>query len=326
MYSKITGIGSYLPEKILSNLDLQKMVDTSDEWISERTGIKERRIAGENEATSDMALKAAMRACEVADVSPDSFDLILCATTTPDYILPGTSCILQKELKATNAAAFDLQAACSGFLYSLSVADSFIKSGQFRKVLVVGSDKLSSIVDYEDRETCVLFGDAAGAAIVEPSSKPYILSTHLGSMGHLWELLSVPNGGSRNPIRENNIGEKNHYIKMKGREIFKNAVNGLTTFALMALEKNNVSRDEIAYVVPHQANNRIIEAFAKRAEIPMDRFVVNLEKYGNTSSATIPVAMDEAFRDGRFKKDDLILTAAFGAGLTVASALIKWGV
>ncbi len=197
MHSKITGIGSHLPERVLSNLDLEKMVDTNDTWITERTGIKERRICGDQEACSDMATSAAIKACKVANVEPESLDLILCATTTPDHPLPGTSCIIQKNLNATNAAAFDVQAACSGFIYGLSIADSFIKISQFSKILVIGSDKLSSIIDYTDRETCVLFGDAAGAAIVEPSNEPGILSTHLGSMGHLWELLPVPHGGSK---------------------------------------------------------------------------------------------------------------------------------
>ncbi len=324
MYSQIVGIGSYAPYKRLSNQDISKMVDTNDEWITNRTGIKYRRIAKENEFNSDLATKAALKACESADISPESFDLIICGTTSPDRWLPATACIIQKKLGAKKAVAFDVQAACSGFIYGLNMADLYVRSGQFSRILVVGSEKLSSFVNYEDRNTCILFGDGAGAAIVMPSKRPGIISTHIKSAGEHWEMLNIPYGGSENPIRPSNIGDRHHFIEMNGKEIFKQAVSALSEVTLEMIENNNLDKDQIDHIVPHQANIRIIEAFAKRAEIPMDKFIVNIDQYGNTSSATIPLALDEAYRDGRLKKGDKILMAAFGAGITSGAALLNW--
>lgn len=324
MYSKIIGTGSYAPEKVLTNHDFEKMVDTSDQWITERTGIKERHILDSSSGTSDMAVPAAIRACEMAAVSPESLDLIICATITSDYQFPAMACLVQQKLGARNAASFDVQAACSGFLYGLNVANNFIKAGQYKRILVIGADALSTITNYKDRETCILFGDAAGAVVLTESDKPGILSNHLGCFADKWELLTKKNGGSKNPITKENAETEGCYIKMQGREIFKNAVAEMTSFCEKALESANVHIDEVAHIIPHQANNRIIEALAKKSHLTMERFVVNLQKYGNTSSASIPVALDEVCRSGKLKQDEYILTAAFGAGLTVASSLIQW--
>jgi 3-oxoacyl-[acyl-carrier-protein] synthase-3 len=323
-YSKITGTGSCVPEKVLTNADLEKMVDTSDQWITERTGIKERRISAADEGTSDLGATAAIRAIEMANVSPEEIDLIICATTTPDYKFPATACVIQEKIGAKNAASFDVQAACSGFLYGIHVADGLIKSTGYKKVLLIGADTLSSMTNYKDRETCILFGDGAGAVIMEPSEEPGIMSTHTGCYSDKWKLLNCMNGGSKTPITKENLGSPDNYIKMQGREIFKNAVSGMAKYSQMAIEENGLTTADISHVIPHQANNRIIEALAKKFDAPMSKFVVNLDKYGNTSSASIPLALDEANREGRFKKDEFMLFGAFGAGLTVASTLIKW--
>ena len=324
--SRITGTGSYAPANILTNLDLEKKVDTSDEWITERTGIKERRIVkGDTQTTSDLCLEASKKALHAADVKPGEIDLIIVATMSGDMPMPSTASLLQRKLHAKNAAAFDLNAACSGFLYGLSVADNFIKGGTFRKILLVGSEVMSKFIDWQDRSTCVLFGDGAGAVVLESARGPRgIVSTHLFSDGNLWDFICLPGGGSQYPPSHKTIKEKMHFIKMKGNETFKIAVRTLEKLVIDTLKKNNVKPSELAMLIPHQANLRIIKATAERLNLPMNKVAVNLDRYGNTSSASIPIALDEVVREGRIKKDDYILLEAFGAGLTWASALIKW--
>jgi 3-oxoacyl-[acyl-carrier-protein] synthase-3 len=323
--SRITGTGFYVPEKVLNNFDLEKMVDTSDKWITERTGIKERRIASESEATSDLSLKASKRALESAGVKPRELDMIIVATVSGDMPMPSTASFLQGRLGARKAAAFDLNAACSGFIYGLSVADSFIKSGQFKKILLVGAEVLSRITDWQDRTTCILFGDAAGAVVLEPTEKDRgIISTHLYSDGRFWELLYIPGGGSRTPASRESIKKRQHYIKMKGNETFKIAVRTLEKLAIETLKANKIKPSDLSLLIPHQANLRIIQAIAQRLNLPMERIFVNIDKYGNTSSASIPIALDEALRSGRIRDGDYILLEAFGGGFTFGSALIKW--
>ncbi|MEW6067287.1 MAG: beta-ketoacyl-ACP synthase III [Nitrospirota bacterium] len=323
--SKIIATGSYLPEKVLTNFDFEKMVDTSDEWITERTGIKERRISNENQSASDLAFEASKKAIERAGLNADDIDLIIVATVSGDMLFPSTACILQSKLQAANAVGFDVNAACSGFLYGLHIADSLVKSGKYKKVIVVGTEVLSKITDWEDRTTCVLFGDGAGAVILEPTEDEQgILSTHINSDGKLWELLYLPAGGSKNPATIDTVKNRLHYIKMKGNETFKVAVRTLEDIANKTLEENNLDSSQLSLLIPHQANMRIIQATADRLKIPIERVVVNLDKYGNTSAASIPIALDEAVTTGRVKNGDYILLEAFGGGLTWASALIKW--
>jgi len=323
--SRITGTGSYAPERVLTNFDLEKMVDTSDEWITERTGIKERRIAKDTEAASDLGLEASKMAIEMAGIKPRDIDMIIVATVTGDMPLPSTASILQDKLGAKNAAAFDLNAACSGFIYGLAVADSLIKTGSFKKVLLVGTEVLSKFTDWEDRATCVLFGDGAGAVILEPTDEDRgVMSFHLHSDGNLWELLYLPAGGSRNPASEETIKDKSHYIKMKGNETFKVAVRTLESLVVDTLKANRIKPSELNMLIPHQANLRIIQATANRLNLPMDKVLVNIDRYGNTSSASIPIALDEAVRGGKIRDGDYVLLEAFGGGLTWASALIKW--
>ncbi len=323
--SRITGTGSYAPEKVLTNFDLEKKLDTSDEWITGRTGIKERRIAGDTETTSDLCLEASKKALQAADLKPGEIDLIIVATMSGDMPMPSTASLLQKKLHAKNAAAFDLNAACSGFLYGLSVADNFIKAGTFKKVLLVGAEVTSRFIDWQDRSTCVLFGDGAGAVILEKTTgQRGILSTHLFSDGNQWDFICLPGGGSQYPPSAKTLKNKLHFIKMKGNETFKIAVRTLEKLVVDTLRKNNVKPSELAMLIPHQANLRIIKATAERLNLPMSKVAVNLERYGNTSSASIPIALDEVVREGRIKKNDYILLEAFGAGLTWASALIRW--
>ena len=323
--SRITGTGSYAPENVLTNFDLEKKVDTSDEWITERTGIKERRIARANETTSDLCLEASKKALQAADLKPGEIELIIVATMSGDMPMPSTASLLQKKLHAKNAAAFDLNAACSGFLYGLSVADNFIKGGTFKKVLLVGAELMSRFIDWQDRSTCVLFGDGAGAVILEKTTgQRGILSTRLFSDGNLWDFICLPGGGSQYPPSPKTLKDKLHFVKMKGNETFKIAVRTLEKIAVDTLRKNNVKLSELAMLIPHQANLRIIKATAERLNLPMSKVAVNLDRYGNTSSASIPIALDEVVRKGRIKKNDYILLEAFGAGLTWASALIKW--
>lgn len=323
--AKIISTGSYTPERILTNFDLEKMVDTSDEWITERTGIKERRIADDDQAASDLAYEASKRALKAAGLKAKDIHLIIVATVTGDMPLPSTACILQDKLGIKDAAAFDINAACSGFIYALSIADSFIKTSQFKRILVVGTEVLSKFTDWEDRTTCVLLGDGAGAAILEATKEDTgIISTRIHSDGSLWDLLHTPGGGSRAPASKETIKKKMHYIKMRGNETFKVAVRTLENLVVETLEENKLKPSQLSLLIPHQANLRIIQATAKRLDLPMDRVMINLDRYGNTSAASIPIALDEAVRTGRIKEGDYILLEAFGGGLTWASALIKW--
>lgn len=323
--AKIIATGSYTPERVLGNQDLEKMVDTSDEWITERTGIKERRIADEKQAASDLAYEASKAALKGANLKPKDIDLIIVATVTGDMPVPSTACLLQDKLGAKKAAAFDINAACSGFIYGLSVADSFIRSDTYKRILVVGAEILSKFTDWKDRSTCVLFGDGAGAAILEPTEEDRgIISTKIHSDGSLWELLNLPGGGSRNPVSKDTIKKRLHYLKMKGNETFKVAVRTLENLIVDTLKENKLKPSQLSLLIPHQANLRIIQATADRLDFPMDRVIVNLDRYGNTSAASIPIALDEAAKTGRVRDGDYVLLEAFGGGLTWASALIKW--
>lgn len=325
MRSRIISTGSYLPERVFTNFDLEKRVDTSDEWITERTGIKERRIADEGQAASDLAYEASKVALEKAGLKADGIDLIIVATVTGDMPFPSTACFLQDKLGAVNAVGFDINATCSGFLYGLYVADSFIRSSTHKKILVVGTEVLSKITDWDDRNTCVLFGDGAGAVIIEPTGEDRgILSININSDGKMWELLHVPGGGSRNPASVDTIEKKLHYIKMKGNETFKVAVRTLEDIAVKTLAENKLDASQLSLLIPHQANLRIIQATADRLKLPMDKVFINLDRYGNTSAASIPIALDEALRTDRIKEGDYILLEAFGGGFTWAAALIKW--
>lgn len=324
MRARITGTGSYVPAKVLANADLERMVATSDEWIRERTGIRERRIAGAGEACSDLAVVAGTRALNAAGIEAADLDMVLLATCTGDYPLPATACLVQHQLGATKAAACDLSAACCGFVYALSVADAYVKTGM-RHVLVIGSEVMSAITDWTDRNTCVLFGDGAGAVVVSASDGARgILSTHLRSDGNLCELIAVPGGGSRTPPSEKVVAERMQFIKMKGNETFKVAVRTLEEIARETLEANHLRVEDLDLYVPHQANVRILKAVVERLGLPPEKVMLNLDRYGNTSAASIPIALDEAVRDGRIKEGSLVMLGAFGAGLTWASALIRW--
>ncbi len=323
--SRIVSTGAYLPEKVLTNFDLEKMVDTSDEWITERTGIKERRIADGGQAASDLAYEAAKIALNDADLTPEDIDLIIVATVTGDMPFPSTACILQDKLGAKRAVGFDINATCSGFLYGLYIADSFIKSGMHKRILVIGSEVLSMIIDWKDRNTCVLFGDGAGAAILEPTEEDRgIISIYINSDGSMWDLVHVPGGGSRNPTTKDSLENGLHYIKLKGNETFKVAVRTLEDLVVKTLDENKLEPSQLSLLVPHQANLRIIQATADRLGLSMDKVILNIDRYGNTSAASIPIALDEAIRTGRVKNGDYIILEAFGGGLTWASALIKW--
>ncbi len=325
IHARITGTGSYAPKKVITNHDLERLVDTSDEWIIERTGIRERRIAEKGQTTSDLAYEASRKALKAAGLGAEELDLILVATMTPDTILPSMGCILQEKLGAKKAAAFDIYAACSGFIYGLSIASAFIKADAYKNILLVGAEILSRFTDWEDRATCILFGDGAGAAVIQRHvGKRGILSTHLHSDGLMGNLIQVPGGGSQHPASHETIRRRMHFIKMKGNETFKAAVRALEGVVQEALEHNKVKADEIDFLVPHQANLRIIQAMAQRLNMPMEKVVLNLPRYGNTSAASIPMALDEAVRDGRIKENHLLLLEAFGGGLTWASALIRW--
>ncbi|MBU4201059.1 MAG: ketoacyl-ACP synthase III [Verrucomicrobia bacterium] len=321
----IVGTGSYLPERVLTNADLAKMVDTSDEWIMTRTGIKERHIAAKDEATSDLAIEAARRALAQAGVAPQDLDMILVATITPDMFFPSTACFVQKSLGAVNAACFDLQAACSGFLYALETGRQFIASGSVDTVLIIGAEKLSCITDWEDRSTCVLFGDGAGAAVLQnrPGTRG-ILSSVMGSDGNLSHLLSMPGGGSRNPASEQTVKEHLHFLKMAGKEVFKYAVNSMLGAAKQALEQCALTIDQVDCIIPHQANVRIVQAIGERLGAPLSKYYLNLPRTGNMSAASIPVALDEAVRAGFIHQRDVVLLVAFGGGFTWAAAILEW--
>lgn len=321
----IIGTGSYVPTRIMTNQELEQKVDTSDKWIIERTGIRERRITLEGQATSDLATEAAKRALDNAGIAAEELDLIIVATITPDMLFPSVACLVQANLKATRAAAFDLSAACSGFVYGLVTASQFIKSGLYEKILVIGAENLSKILDWTDRNTCILFGDGAGAAVVAKTPPGYgILGVDLGADGSGADFLSVPAGGSRTPASAETVTNRQHFMQMNGAEVYKFAVKIMGVSALKAIANANLSPADISYVVPHQANIRIIESAAKRLGISMDKVAVSVAKYANTSSASIPIGLDEAFRSGNIKKDDIVVLTGFGAGLTWASSVIKW--
>lgn len=324
MRARIAGTGSYAPARVMTNADLEGMVATSDEWIRERTGIRERHIAATGEACSDLAVQAGKRALAAAGVAAADLDMILVATCTGDYPLPSTACLVQHQLGATKAAACDVGAACCGFVYALSMADAYVRTGM-QHVLVIGSEVMSAITDWTDRNTCVLFGDGAGAAVVSASDgERGILSTHLRSDGALCDLIAVPAGGSRQPPSEKVVAERQYYIKMKGNETFKVAVRSLEEIARETLAANQLTAEALDLYIPHQANMRILSAVADRLGLSKEKIMVNVDRYGNTSAASIPIALDEAVRAGRVKEGSLVMLGAFGAGLTWASALIRW--
>ncbi|MSU53627.1 MAG: 3-oxoacyl-ACP synthase [Opitutia bacterium] len=323
----ILGTGAYAPARVLTNTELALTIDTSDEWIVSRSGIRERHIAAPGEMTSDMAVHAARLALADAKLQPADIDLLVIATITPDMPMPATACSVQHKLGlSTSTACFDLNAACSGFIYALDTACAMVGSGRYRHALVIGVEKLSSIVDWTDRTTCVLFGDGAGAAVIGASARPAVglIGAKLGSYGDCVDLLCIPAGGSNTPASTASLASRDHFLKMKGKEVFKYAVRGMEEAARDILEQHGIAANQINLVIPHQANLRIIESIAQYLELPMERFFVNLDRYGNTSAASIPIALDEARRAGRINPGDLTLLVAFGAGLTYGSALIRW--
>lgn len=322
----IAGTGSYVPEKVLTNADLEKIVDTTDEWITSRTGIKERRIAAEGENTSDLATKAAERALEQAQIKAEDLDLIIVATISPDTITPATACYVQHKLGAKKAVAFDISAACSGFLYAMKLAKRMISDGAFSNALIIGAEKLSAFVNWDDRNTCVLFGDGAGAAVLRKSEpgEGRILATEMGTDGAQTGILNIPGGGSACPITAENAADKLASLNMQGREVFKLAVNAMKNASEKAIERAGLKPEDIKLVIPHQANLRIIDAIADRLTIPNEQVFVNLDKYGNTSAAAVAIALDEAHRQGRFERGDNIVLVVFGAGLTWAATAIQW--
>lgn len=324
-HAGIIGIGSYVPEKVITNGDLEKIIDTNDTWIVERTGIRERRVVGAGQATSDLATIAAERALADAGVSAEELDLIIVATVTPDMVFPSVACLVQNNLKAVNAAAFDLTAVCSGFMYALVTGSTFIQTGMYKKILIIGAEALSTITDWTDRNTAILFGDGAGAAVLAEVPEGFgVLGVHLGAEGAGGDLLKMPAGGSRLPATAETVAQRLHYTRMDGNEVFKFAVKVMGEAVKQALEMANLTTADIDYLVPHQANIRIIQSAAKRVGMPMDKVVVNVDKYGNTSAASIPIALDEAVKDGKIKKGDIIAMVGFGGGLTWAASIVKW--
>jgi 3-oxoacyl-[acyl-carrier-protein] synthase-3 len=323
--TRIIATGSYVPESVITNHDLERIIETSDEWIMERTGIRERRIADASQAASDLAYEAAQNALKRAHLKPRDIDLVIVATCTPDMPFPSTACILQDRLGLKHAAAFDINAACSGFIYGLHIANSLIKTEVHRRILLVGAEVLSKVTDWQDRTTCVLFGDGAGAVILEGTKeKRGIISTHIHADGSLGVLIMLSGGGSRFPCSQESILKGLHFIKMKGNETFKVAVKTLAEIATRTLEENRLDPSQLSLLIPHQANLRIIQATARRLKLPEEKVLINIEKYGNTSAASIPIALDEAVRGGMINDGEHILLEAFGAGLTWASALLKW--
>lgn len=323
---KIAGTGSYLPEKRLTNFDLEKMVETTDEWIVQRTGMHERRVAADDQATSDLALEASKRAIESAGLTPQDIDMIMVGTITPDTVFPSTACILQHKLGARMVPAFDLAAACSGFIYALSMARTQVASGAMDNILVVGAEVLTRVTDYQDRGSCILFGDGAGAAVLTPATDDvsYIVDTHMAADGSGGEMLILPAGGSRHPATHETVDRRMHYMVINGRAVFKEAVATIVRLVDESLERCHLQRSDIKMVIPHQMNARIIESAAKRLDIPMEKIFINLDKYGNTSAATIPIALDEAARQGVIERGDLIALVTFGGGLTWGSSLIRY--
>ena len=321
IHSRVSGTGSYLPAKVLTNADLEKMVDTTSDWIVERTGIRERHIAADNETTCDLAEQAARRAMQAAGLANNDIDLIIVATTTPDRVFPSTACLLQDRLDIHGCAAFDVQAVCTGFVYALGIADKFIRTGAAQNALVVGAETLSRIVDWTDRGTCVLFGDGAGAVVVSAASQPGIMNSHLHADGRYKELLTVPAGISQG---YDLVQSNKAFVQMQGNEVFKVAVNTLGRIVDETLEKNGLKKSDITWLVPHQANMRIISATAKKLDMSLDQVVVTVDRHGNTSAASIPLAFDEAVRDGRIQRGDTVLMEAFGGGFTWGSVLLKY--
>ena len=328
MYASLKSIGGYAPSRVLSNSDLEKMVETSDEWIEKRTGIKERRIASAEEATSDLGVKAAEKAIERAGIAKEEIDLIICATLSPDYLcMPSTACVIAGKLGINDVMAFDISAACSGFVYMLSMAKAFIESGAKKNILLIGAEKISSVVDYTDRGTCILFGDGAGAAIIGATEdkNEAILDIHASSDGRYGDLLITPGCGSKFPCSQETLDNKLNYIKMQGNEVYKVAVKTLTNDVIDILEKNNITASQVDHFIPHQANFRIIEAVRAKLDFPIEKTVLTVAKYGNTSAASIPMAMNDAYEEGRIKKGDLMLLDTFGGGFTWASGLVRFG-
>ena len=326
-YAHIVGTGSSLPQRVLTNEDLEKIVDTSDEWITRRTGIKERRIARKEtgESTTDLGTRAARAAMEMADISPDQIDAIVVGTVTADHLFPSAACMIQKELEANNAAAYDLSAGCSGFIYGLEAANNSIRQGTADTILVVGTERLSSIINWQDRGTCVLLGDGAGAVVLRKAdTKGGILSTHTKSDGRFWDLLCSKEGNDYLPETLPDVSLRPYHLTMEGNRLFKQAVSSMAGMAEKALTQNGLTRDDVHLVVPHQANLRILQAVAEKIGMPMEKFFTNLEKYGNTSSASIPIALDEAHRSGLLSAGDHILLVSFGAGLTWGASILQW--
>jgi len=321
----VVGTGSYLPERVLTNAHLEEMIDTTDEWIVSRTGMKERHLARDDEAASDMASEAAKNALENANVKPEDVDLILVATSTPDMIFPSTGCLTQAKIGASNAVCMDISAACSGFLYAMELGKQYIATGGIETALIIGSEKMSSIVDWTDRGTCVLFGDAAGAVVLQAAkSGRGLMASELGSDGTLGDLLKVPAGGSRQPASQETVDGNLHTIQMSGREVFKHAVTNMSAAATATLKRCGMTIEDVSCIVPHQANQRIIQAIGQKVNAGPERFYVNVDKYGNTSAASVGVALDEVSRSGRLKPGDIVLIVAFGAGFTWGASLIEW--
>ncbi len=321
-YARIAGTGGYLPEKVLTNQDLEKTVDTTDQWIQERTGIKKRHIAADDEFTCDLAEKAARNAISAAGIVASEIDLIIVATTTADQVFPSTACLLQKRLGIHGCTAFDVQAVCTGFIYAIGIADKFIKAGGIRNALVIGAETFSRIIDWSDRDTCVLFGDGAGAVILQPSDEPGIISTHLHADGEYSDLLSVPSGVSKG--FDQILNGASPYVQMSGNEVFKIAVTTLGRIVDETLDANNMEKSDVDWLIPHQANIRIINATAKKLKINMDHVVVTVDEHGNTSAASVPLALDVAVRDGRIKRGETLLMEAFGGGFTWGSVLLTY--
>lgn len=321
----IASVGSHVPEKILTNADLEKLVDTTDEWITSRTGIRERRMAADDESTSDMGAKAAQKAMDRAGIKAEEIDLIIVATITPDMPFPSTACLVQEKIGAYSAAAFDIEAACSGFVYALEIGQQFIMSRTYDTVLIVGAEKLSSIIDWEDRNTCVLFGDGAGAVILQNRPAAHgLLSVKMGADGRKAQLLSMPGGGSLNPASPDSIESRLHFLRMDGKEIFKNAVTAMDRAAKEVMARCDIGIEDIKCIIPHQANKRIIDAVGQRLKARPEQVYMNLERYGNTSSASVVIALDEVVEQGLVERGDLILMVVFGAGLTWGAAVLEW--
>lgn len=326
-YAALTGWGMYVPERVLSNADLERIVDTSDEWIVQRTGIRERRIAGPGDTSATMGVRAARQALDRAGVDPRDIDILVVATSTPDQLMPSAACVVQTELGAVRAGPMDVNAACSGFAYGLAVGTQFVRSGTSKTVLVIGTDTLSRFLNYQDRVTCILFGDGAGAVVLQASDEPTgVLSVDLGAIPGTGEMLEIPGGGSAHPASQETLAQNLHYMTMQGREVFKYAVRAMGESTLKVIADAGLTPDQLDLLIPHQANIRIIDAMAKRLELPMEQIFVNIDRYGNTSAASIPIAMCEAQAAGRLKRGDHLAITAFGGGLTWGSALIRWSV